>query len=914
MKKKIHTKVHFDFGGYYSEVNEWIGKNSLYVISFKTSSLEKISYSMLVDKIMKKVAIDEASVKLKLSYNLSKVRRETYIVNDEDVFIFLTESDEESRIPVLHVEELNGIGVERREEISVPERRSSVGVNVIEDDVLNEVCEMVHDGYDNDVNDCENVVGTEIVAIERPMERPVNSVEEQDEDDRIDYDDIHDIPRSVEVTPQVIEWDDGTGIEIGQEFCSREAVWELVNRAAKKEVFGVYTIKSDPLRLMLRCRQASKGCTWYLRVARTKKSHFWSVRVHRKMHTCSRSVETTSNSIQRGTPRLIASVLHCDYPGNLETPTPKNIMSIVRGRLGVHCSYSTALRGKMLHVSDVRGTPERSYTMLFSYLYMLEKVNPGTVTYVELEGEKKFKYLFIALGACIEGFRAMRKVIVVDATHLKTVYGGMLVIATAQDPNHHHYPLAFGIIDSEKDVSWIWFLEKLKTVYSDVPGLVFISDRHQSIKKAVKTVYPNALHAACIWHLCQNMRDRVTIDKDGAAVKFRDCAHAYTESEFEKEFGHFTSLWPKAADFLVKVGFEKWSRCHFKGDKYNIDTSNSAESINGVFKKARKYHLLPMIDVMISKFSEWFNEHRQASGSCPITAQVVPTVENILHIRCQVAAKLTVFELNSYNQEYNVIDLNSVSFLVDLKMKSCSCKCFDIDKIPCVHAMAAARHLARKEGRNADTTIYGLCSVYYLIDSWSLAYYRTLYVVPHESVWVLPAHIKELVAFPPEYTPKGPGRNQEKRFPSADRPQSSSARLQALPITATISSPSCRQPRCPIVTLNHPRPKLVGIVERRMPMQIGGFQKNVFVAEEYESRNHLIQWWDQAVTEELEKVNHKLDSALRHGQLACNHALESIRETIHLMQGEIETLKESYVYENVDARITQVRKMGSSHT
>ncbi|CAD5333100.1 unnamed protein product [Arabidopsis thaliana] len=157
-EEKIHTKVHFDFGGYYSEVNEWIGKNSLYAISFKTSSLEKITYSMLVDQIMKKVAVDEASVKLKLSYNLSKVRRETYIVDDEDVFIFLTESDEESRIPVLHVEELNGIGVERRVEISVLERRSSVGVNVREDDVLNEVCEMVHDGYENDVNDCENVV------------------------------------------------------------------------------------------------------------------------------------------------------------------------------------------------------------------------------------------------------------------------------------------------------------------------------------------------------------------------------------------------------------------------------------------------------------------------------------------------------------------------------------------------------------------------------------------------------------------------------------------------------------------------------------------------------------------------------------------------------------------------------------
>ncbi|CAD5333143.1 unnamed protein product [Arabidopsis thaliana] len=80
----------------------------------------------------------------------------------------------------------------------------------------------------------------------------------------------------------------------------------------------------------------------------------------------------------------------------------------------------------------------------------------------------------------------------------------------------------------------------------------------------------------------------------------------------------------------------------------------------------------------------------------------VYNVENILHIRFPVAAKLTGIELNSYNQEYNVIDLNSVSFLVDLKMKTCSCKHFDIDKMPCVHAIAATRHLARKEGRNAN--------------------------------------------------------------------------------------------------------------------------------------------------------------------------------------------------------------------
>ncbi|BAB03176.1 unnamed protein product [Arabidopsis thaliana] len=116
---------------------------------------------------------------------------------------------------------------------------------------------------------------------------------------------------------------------------------------------------------------------------------------------------------------------------------------------------------------------------------------------------------------------------------------------------------------------------------------------------------------------------------------------------------------------------------------------------------------------------------------------------------------------------------------------------------------------------------------------------------------------------------------------------------------------------CPIVTLNHPHPKLVEIVERRVPMQIGVFQSNVFVDEEYESRNHLIQWWDQAVTEELEKVNHSLDSALRQGQLACNHALESIRETVHLMQGEIETLKERSKDETGDGELIAERSDGN---
>jgi len=172
------------------------------------------------------------------------------------------------------------------------------------------------------------------------------------------------------------------------------------------------------------------------------------------MYSCKRSFKTSSNCKHTGIPRLITSILHEDYPAEFQTPPPKSIMSIVRGRMGLHFLYATAWRGKKQHISDVRGSPEKSYTNLYSYLYVLKEVNPETISYVEVDAQQKFKYFFVALGACIEGFKVMRKFVIVDAIFLKTVYGGMLVFATAQDPNHHNYIITFAVIDRENDASW----------------------------------------------------------------------------------------------------------------------------------------------------------------------------------------------------------------------------------------------------------------------------------------------------------------------------------------------------------------------------------------------------------------------------------------------------------------------------
>ncbi|KAL0716320.1 hypothetical protein Bca4012_065642 [Brassica carinata] len=73
--------------------------------------------------------------------------------------------------------------------------------------------------------------------------------------------------------------------------------------------------------------------------------------------------------------------------------------------------------------------------------------------------------------------------------------------ASAQDGNFQIFPIGFAIVDSENDRSWGWFFSKLQTVVPDSYNLVFVSDRHTSIYSAIRRIYPQAQHCACLMHL-----------------------------------------------------------------------------------------------------------------------------------------------------------------------------------------------------------------------------------------------------------------------------------------------------------------------------------------------------------------------------------------------------------------------------
>lgn len=67
---------------------------------------------------------------------------------------------------------------------------------------------------------------------------------------------------------------------------------------------------------------------------------------------------------------------------------------------------------------------------------------------------------------------------------------------------------------------------------------------------------------------------------------------------------------------------------------------------------------------------------------------------------------------------------------MNLRTKRCGCRVFDIDKISCIHALAAAGHLQLLD---IGSLVYSLCYEYYLTYRWLLAYTETVYPVPPKS-------------------------------------------------------------------------------------------------------------------------------------------------------------------------------------
>ncbi|XP_075087729.1 uncharacterized protein LOC107824764 [Nicotiana tabacum] len=297
-------------------------------------------------------------------------------------------------------------------------------------------------------------------------------------------------------------------------------------------------------------------------------------------------------------------------------------------------------------------------------------------------------------------------------------------------------PLAYAVVDSENDTSWMWFFEKFKHAYGEKPNMCVVLDRNESILNATSTVYTSMPHYACMWHIWTNVRSKFKKGHLKLSKLYFATARPYTLDEFNERMSQIEVIDTCFKAYLYDIGYHRWSRVHATVNRTWTMTSNIADSLNAVTKDARELPVVELLEYMRALLEHWTNEKLlKAKGTFTyLGKKIQQRVGGQQDIIAEDEMRASTYHIHT------VID-GVKRFIVCLQNKRCSCGQFQLDVLPCAQALAALRH------RNESYENY--CSPYYTRESLLHTYEIPVDPLPDESKWNVPQHIIEEVVMPP---------------------------------------------------------------------------------------------------------------------------------------------------------------------
>ncbi|KAH9676795.1 SWIM-type domain-containing protein [Citrus sinensis] len=562
---------------------------------------------------------------------------------------------------------------------------------------------------------------------------------------------------SNKVAPSFVSSCDSDDISVGKLFAEKNEFILQLRKVAFRDKFDFKIARSTTTRFEAHC--CSESCKWRIRATRclNEQNIPWVVKRIDNVHTCHNEVLVDGRHQVRS--QVVGHIIAEKYIQDKRIYTPNDIRADMQQEYGVQLTYQQAYRARKVGLEIVRGNPAESYNLLPKYSHVLTTANEGTVTHLEQDGDGNFLYYFVALGSSIKGFmQYIRPVIAVDGTHLKGLYRGSMFVATCLDGNNQLYPLAIGIMDSENNDAWEWFMMKLHGVIGDRPELVIIFDRCTAIRRAVLKVFHNATHGVCFYHVKGNIKSPFRMSKalwDQFEPAFINAAKTYGHEEFKRQLEGLWMIHSGAADYLENnVGTCNWARSQFEGRRYSILTTNIAESVNAFMREPRKFPVTHLVDHFRKTLQQWFYDRKIVAES--MTTRLTTWADEIVTERRTIAERMIVRPVSPHR--FQVIGGGLKEGLVDLQKRTCSCRVFQLDQLVCAHAIAAC--LTHR------VDFINLCSDFYTTESLAMAYAQPVEPVGDVADWEIPDEIQEMHVYPPVEAPP-PGRRKELRIPSA---------------------------------------------------------------------------------------------------------------------------------------------------
>ncbi|KAH0685366.1 hypothetical protein KY284_015919 [Solanum tuberosum] len=252
-------------------------------------------------------------------------------------------------------------------------------------------------------------------------------------------------------------------------------------------------------------------------------------------------------------------------------------------------------------------------------------------------------------------FESCRPIVVVDGSHLRGTYNGTFVSASTLDGAASRE--AHGLKDN----------------------MCVVSDRNESIIKSVsRTLYKKSHYSL--------------------SEVYYAMAKAYRHSDFDDLMKKVEQVDIRVKNYLELAGYEKWARVYATVNRGSVITSNIAECINSCLVVARELLIYDFLEEVRQMFGQWnFTNHTSASSTF---TTLCGKAQEMLAENEERSVRMTVVATSNY--VHNVHHEGS-TFIVCLERKTCTCRRFQMDEIPCSHAWA----VLKKKFLDPEPELYG---------------------------------------------------------------------------------------------------------------------------------------------------------------------------------------------------------------
>ncbi|XP_056696840.1 uncharacterized protein [Spinacia oleracea] len=468
-------------------------------------------------------------------------------------------------------------------------------------------------------------------------------------------------------------------------FKDRESFMNVLMDYCIQEGFGLSVEKSDNLRYTAVC--AIEGCDWRIHASKMVDKFSWAIKCMSGEHKLCGRLEV--NPIV--TTNWLVRKLLPDIEANLEIPVV-TLQRYAQERFQIEVKPRLFYKVKAVAKEIIHGSFSESYALLPRYAEMIKETNPGSyalVTWHSVSGDvqPKFKACFFSFAAQFRGFlTGCRPIIGIDGSHLSGYFKGILLAALGIDGNNEIFLLAYGVVDTESQESWNYFMRNLRAVFQQEgcnrDDWTFISDRMRGVDLAVHENFPRATRRCCSQHLYMNYKNGGWSGELFHKL-FWIAANAFNPYVFNKAIEKITDFDPNATKYLDTCT-EQWSRHQFDPEVCcDHNTTNFVESFNALTKPYRDLPVLTLFEAI----RQWAMQRIGVRFDKAVNMEPHQLTEYARQeLELRGAESRFCYSTPCGGGEYEVRDGN-VHFPVRIDTRRCGCGVWQVSGIPCKHGL-----------------------------------------------------------------------------------------------------------------------------------------------------------------------------------------------------------------------------------